>query len=223
VSKRGKLPLDDPRWLPVIEAHKRQCELTGEPQLAARELTEAMARERNGLRSMRRSIYDADPDRELLTPSHWTKYQLWWRLEAKTAGATGQDLIVRSRDRSDPKGPDGDIGPSYSYAYYIWRPDLERLWSQLRSPPSPPPATPDHATDVSPPRRKPGPKTTDDWPMLIAAKLIHMARYDPEALGNVDALVKSMQRFLQDEIGWAPQDPKQVREKIVSLLRFVRR
>jgi hypothetical protein len=149
-QRRGavELPIDDPRWMPVVEAHKRQCELTGEPQLAARELTEAMARERDGTRSMRRSIYGADPDRELLPPSHWTKCQLWWRSEAKT-------LIVRSRDRSDPKGPDGDIGQSHSYAYYVWRPDLEKIQPTTLAAAAP-------AQPTQPPRRR-GPPTTHDW------------------------------------------------------------
>jgi hypothetical protein len=76
---------------------------------------------------------------------------------------------------------------------------------------------------VEEPRRKPGKKAKDDWPLLVAAKLIHIARYDPDALENADALVKPLKEFLLEEIGWAPSDPKQVREKIVFLLQFVRR
>jgi hypothetical protein len=76
---------------------------------------------------------------------------------------------------------------------------------------------------VDEPRRKPGKKPKDDWPLLVGAKLIHIARYDPDALENADALVKLLKEFLREQIGWAPSDPKQVREKIVFLLQFVRR
>jgi hypothetical protein len=73
------------------------------------------------------------------------------------------------------------------------------------------------------PRQKPGTKTRDDWPVLVARKLIYMAHYDFDALKNADALVELMQKYLDDEIGWFPKDPKQMREMIVSLLQLVRR
>jgi hypothetical protein len=112
------------------------------------------------------------------------------------------------------------ISHQWPGAQYRWEFDTDKVQA-LRKAETHPAASEAELTE--PQRRRPGPKPTDDWPLLIAAKLIYMARYDPEALQNVDALIKPMQRFLQDEIGWAPQDPKQVREKIVSLLRFVRR
>jgi hypothetical protein len=89
-------------------------------------------------------------------------------------------------------------------------------------PPTPPPPTTSDRPADDKPRRKPGTKAKDDWPLLVAAKLIYMARYDFEALKNADALVEPMQKYLQDEIGWFPKDPKQMRGIIVSLLRLVR-
>jgi len=71
--------------------------------------------------------------------------------------------------------------------------------------------------------KKPGRKAKDDWPTLVAAKLIDLAHRDPEMLQNVDALGRHMREFLKDEIGWAPSDPKAIREKLVDLLKFVRR
>src|SRR5262245_60987510 len=129
------LPLDDPRWMPVDAAHKRMCEPTGEPQLAARDLTEALARERDGLRSMRRSIHGADPERELLPPLYWVVHDVrWMRREV------GEPILaVCRRDRRHAVGPDGFIGPSFSYVYYGWLPDLERLWPTVFPPPTLPP------------------------------------------------------------------------------------
>ena len=75
------------------------------------------------------------------------------------------------------------------------------------------------------PRRRPGTKYKDDWPLVMAAEMIRLALRDPEMLKNIDALVRFMvgpEGFLQKEIGWAPQDPKDVRRMIASLLQFVR-
>jgi hypothetical protein len=124
----------------------------------------------------------------------------------------GNADVVSSRGEAWRKGPE-------SYAFEF---DAEEVKALLRpTPTSQPTTTSDYPADDKP-RRKPGTKAKDDWPLLVAAKLIYMARYDPEALENVDALIKPMKEFLQDEIGWAPKDPKQVREKIVFLLRLVR-
>jgi hypothetical protein len=57
----------------------------------------------------------------------------------------------------------------------------------------------------------------------MAAELIHRAVYDSESLRNIDALVPIMKEFLEDEIGWAPKDAKEIRKEIVFLLQFVRR
>ena len=57
---------------------------------------------------------------------------------------------------------------------------------------------------------------------LVATELIRLARYDAEMLGNVGGLVTHMRKFLDEEIGWAPQDGDAIREKVKFLLRRVR-
>jgi hypothetical protein len=108
---------------------------------------------------------------------------------------------------------------------YTWQTEAKQI-EALKPRLSPPPSTQqDRGTTilpVTPARHTPGPKPTDDWPLLVAARLIYIARYDPEALLNAEALIEPMQKFLQEEIGWHPKDRKQVREKIVFLLKFVR-
>jgi hypothetical protein len=70
---------------------------------------------------------------------------------------------------------------------------------------------------------KPGPKSTGEWPTLVAAWLITVARDNPKQLQNVDALTGEAQDFLVDQIKWAPKDIKQLRAKIVELLQFIAR
>jgi len=104
---------------------------------------------------------------------------------------------------------------------YNWQMDAKEI-EALRVAafgPTPSPRTPDV---LQPPRRRPGPKPKDDWPILVAAKMIDLALRDPEVLQNADGLVRYMRKFLQDEIGWAPKDPKDLRKVIVTLLQFVR-
>ena len=75
------------------------------------------------------------------------------------------------------------------------------------------------------PQRRPGTKYKDDWPLVMAAEIIRLALRDPEMLKNIDALVRYMvgpEGFLQQEIGWAPKDSKDVRRMIAFLLQFVR-
>ena len=68
------------------------------------------------------------------------------------------------------------------------------------------------------PRRRPGPKFKDDWPMLVAAETIRLARDEPEMLENVGALVAHMHKFLEEEIGWMADNAKEIRDKVRILL-----
>jgi hypothetical protein len=72
------------------------------------------------------------------------------------------------------------------------------------------------------PRGKPGRKPRDNWPTLVGAWLIAVAVKDPDKLRNIDALVVDAENFLQQKIGWAPRDTKDLRSKIRHFLQFVR-
>jgi len=123
VSKRRKeLPLDDPRWLPLAAAYTVICQRTGDPYLAARDLTGALADER--LRSMRRSVEPFNPSRELLPPSFWAKHEIdsW----------DGKLFVVTTRVGANVRGS------SISAAFYVWRPDFEKIWPTEHGPPAEP-------------------------------------------------------------------------------------
>jgi hypothetical protein len=121
VSGKRELPLDDPRWVPSTELHRQRWEHVGDPQLAARDLTEAHRSKR--ICSMRRPIYSGvDPDREQLSSSFWIEYEYWWWAPKKT-------LQVRARaPRRNSPGPDGFINPAFNYVYFGWGPDFDEVW-----------------------------------------------------------------------------------------------
>jgi hypothetical protein len=135
----------------------------------------------------------------------WYRWWRWhWRRNTVDFGAP--DLVVSSPDIGGPK--------KVHHLESVSNLPAEGL--QTAQPINPPAAN-------SLPPRKPGPKRKDDWPMLVAAKMIHLALYDPDELKNVNALGQYMKKFLDGEIGWAPNDPKEMRAQIVALLKFVRR
>ena len=199
MSKRGKLPLVSPNWWPLGKAVPYIRVQVGHRDIADWDFLAAVNEGPLRAKIEQRNWRTKPPSQKtvLLTPELRRRHEL-------TAHINNAWIL---RPRTAAIAP---ITPPY--ALFFWRPDLEKIW--------PPPRSPNERAIE---RRRPGPKTKDDWPLLIAAKLIHMARHDPEALENVDALIEPMKKFLRNEIGWAPQDPKQVREKIVLLLRFVRR
>jgi hypothetical protein len=209
MARRKALPLDGPNWLPIHGVLGTLCQVTGNRRLAARDLRKAMA-DRRGVPSMWRCVASGrnpdgeavplGPDRELLPPAFWDKHEL---------DVWSDRTFVRCCYGCDRKHQNIDY-----FEFFVWKPALGKTWPTVFAP------TADAIDDRL--RRKPGSRPKDEWPLLVAAKLIYLARYDPEALENVEALIKPMQEFLQAEIGWHPKDRKQVREKIVFLLQLVR-
>jgi hypothetical protein len=127
-----------------------------------------------------------------------------------------------------PRRGEGSVyieGPGFAGHVFICRADLDKYYSTPTTGERPAPTTAGgHRIDDDEPRRKPGPKPRDDWPMLLAAKLIDVALNEPENLKNVDGLVQYMRgTFLPKQIDWAPADKEAVRKMIVQLLQFVRR
>ena len=57
-GRTGELPLDSPNWMPAAEAHRMLTGLLGEPALAAKDLTAAVADKRSDKRlpCMRRAM-----------------------------------------------------------------------------------------------------------------------------------------------------------------------
>lgn len=207
---RESLPLaDDARWRPIGAVHRWLMERLGDYKLASLELEQALARGR--VRCMVRSISDGKG--KLLAPAAWTKLMLYPEIPGK-GGVRG---VVYRPQPSDPFP--GIVTPFGGGAVFGWQPDVEAAWPSAGSVP----VDHDDASHAPPPRVKPGPKPTRDWPALLAQWLIEVAADDPHRLQNVDDLVLEARIILRNQIGWAPKDDKDLRAKIVELLRPVRR
>jgi hypothetical protein len=109
--------LDSPNWIPIVNALQSLCGLTGNRQLAAKDLTNALAD--RDVPSMRRYFSGwrqsppvgavlLEPDGELLPAAYWTEHQVHgWSWD-----------VVPSR---------GSI-PITGYAYFVWKPALAKIW-----------------------------------------------------------------------------------------------
>jgi len=144
------LPLDSPNWMPLPDAHRLLCPLLGDRHLAAKDLTDAQADGR--VRSMRRCfVYGVwrewekgrvvdqargyregkvvseervliGPERELLRREHWTEHEL----------QSWSDATFVTRRSNTPASIKG-------YVYFVWKPDLEKIWPAVFAPaPAPP-------------------------------------------------------------------------------------
>jgi hypothetical protein len=80
------------------------------------------------------------------------------------------------------------------------------------------------------PRSPPGPKPKGDWPEVLGAWLImvsvaeraDVAAGHPSRLGNIPKLAGDAADFLEEKIGFAPQDTQELIRKIRHFLQFVR-
>ena len=72
----------------------------------------------------------------------------------------------------------GNDNPIYGLVFFVLRSDFEKLY-----PPS-------EQKPIAQPRRKPGPEPRGDWPTLVGAWLVHLAKNNPSALDNVSALIQ---------------------------------
>ncbi|SIN97334.1 hypothetical protein SAMN05443247_01104 [Bradyrhizobium erythrophlei] len=190
---------DDANWLPMKAAHQRWAERTQDNELAVIELTKALAHD---LPCMKRSVTG---ERTLVEPAMWTPdrlMMLWF-------GTDGLRVVERVQ-------PGQSAVLTVRGWFYVSQPHFDLL---LPPPAGSAPVDHDDASDTPPPRAKPGPKPYKDWPKLLARWLIAVAADDLKRLQNVDALVIDAQNLLE----WAPKDNKDLRAKIVDLLRDVRR
>src|SRR5215813_14197721 len=80
-----RFPLDSPNWIPIVNALQSLCDRTGNRQLAANDLTNALAD--RDVPSMRRYFSGwrqsppvgavlLEPDGELLPAAYWTEHEV---------------------------------------------------------------------------------------------------------------------------------------------------
>ena len=186
MSKRGKLPLDDPRWLPLSRALEYCRRRIGSEFFAPLEMQQEFAagRIRTAVRYLDQSTQPPTSKVALLTTASWKGRPLIWKRRGLLSD-------------SFKKG----LHPSM---IYVWQPDLEKKWA----PPSPPPSPsehatepPDLATDVSP-RRRPGPPPNKEWDRIVVRELLNRAR-----AGQKLPTSPEMLRFCGEKLDWEP-DPR---------------
>jgi hypothetical protein len=117
-----RFPLDSPNWTPIVNAHRSLCGLTGNRELAAKDLTNALADRdvpsmrrcfRPGWRSPPVGAVLLEPDGELLPAAYWTEHQV-----QSWSDATDATFVAR---RGIPVAITG-------YAYFVWKPALAKIW-----------------------------------------------------------------------------------------------
>ena len=151
-------------------------------------------------------------DGELMAPDYFARLLvIVARLEAD--GSWQADI------RGNPLRP---MVPGKRWIFEFDADQVRALLLRANDRPSEPPA---HDRAQLPQRYRPGTRYTDDWPLEMVPELIRIAHHpvDREMLGNLEGqLVPHMKKYLEEEIGWAPKDPKAIREKLVVFLRLVR-
>jgi hypothetical protein len=134
---------DDPRWLPIEDAHQRRNERTGSNRLAAADLTKEQAQRH--VRSMARSLRSGEPRR--VAPAEWVDEieLLFWKNRPRVfSRRPSVRMIARRPTRVREQVRD--------WAFYVWKPDFETVWP-------PPPDTSSEAPSRPPvriPRRSVG-------------------------------------------------------------------
>lgn len=113
-----RFPLHSPNWIPIVNAVQSLCDLTRNRQLAAKDLTNALAD--RDVPSMRRCFSGSrsppvgavllEPDGELLPAAYWTEHQVHsWSWD-----------VVPSRGNM--------FAEITGYAYFVWKPALAKIW-----------------------------------------------------------------------------------------------
>jgi hypothetical protein len=117
-------PLDDPRWLPLTEAHRPLSLFVGSWHLAARDLTAALA---SRVCSMRRRISPGSgPDRERL------EFSFWEHEGEVDSWSDRPTVVIHHRGRGS-----GTITSIKGFVFYAWKPNLEEVWPTVFPPPPP--------------------------------------------------------------------------------------
>ena len=125
---RRRFPLDSPNWIPIVNALQSLCDLTGNRQLAAKDLTNALAD--RDVPSMRRYFWGFRqsppvgavllvPDGELLPAAYWTEHHVQsWSSDATFVARRGAFDPSRCNMFTEITG----------YAYFVWKPALAKIW-----------------------------------------------------------------------------------------------
>jgi len=195
-GRTGELPLDSPNWMPAAEAHRMLAGSLGDPDLAAKDLTAAVADKRSDKRlpCMRRAIAShiaPDQDREIVPLSFWDEYEFGFDPVSEKLQIGAKGLAVEFRFR---------------VAFFVWKPKFEKIWPKLAASAAPhaassarddePTPAPTARTDDKLERRMPGPQPKLRWRTALARELIRRA-----GAGEPEPTAEQMCALVQDKSG----------------------
>ena len=125
--KAERLSLDSPNWMPAAEAHRMLTGLLGDPDLAAKDLTAAVADKRSDKRlpCMQRVIAShiaPDQDRKIVPLSFWDEYAFGFDPVSEKLQILAKGLAVEFRLR---------------VVFFVCKPKFEKIWPKLAAPAAP--------------------------------------------------------------------------------------
>src|SRR5262245_14667180 len=215
-GRTGELSLDSPNWMPLAEAHRLLTGLRGNPYLAAKDLTAAVAAKRSDKRlpCMQRAIESEiapDQDREIVPLSFWDKYEFICDLVIEKLRVCKREAHILT-----PVGLAGEDA-----AFFVWRPKFEKIWPALAASAAPhaassarddePTPAPTARTDDKLKRRMPGPQPELRWRTALARELIRRAR-----AGEPEPTAEQMCALVQEKSG--TPDIRTVQKEMKKLL-----
>jgi hypothetical protein len=213
-GRTGELPLDSSNWMPVAEPHRLLTVLRGNPCLAAKDLTAAVAAKGSAKRlpCMQRAIAShipPDQDREIVPLSFWDKYEF---------GFDPVNGLKVCRKNYFPAYP---VEFRIPVAFFVWKPKFEKIWPALAASAAPhaassgrddePTLAPTARTDDKLERRMPGPQPELRWRTALARELIRRAR-----AGEPEPTAEQMCALVQDKSG--KPDLRTVQKEMKKLL-----
>ena len=206
-----------PFTLPATEAVTRLTRLFGFPKLAMQQLCrDIRSKGRNRLPAAIRCIRDGSETFERLRPSELESFDVESLLEANAADFGYGGII----DDGEYGGPEEQSAHATERWLFVDPARFEKLHPEAATPET---AASASANNTLPPRRKPGRKFRDDWPIRLGAWLIEVASDAPKRLRNVNALLAEAETVLKEEFdNWAPPE-KQLRTMIETFLLGVPR
>jgi hypothetical protein len=203
-KKAERLRLDSPNWIPAPEAHRLLTGLLGNPCLAAKDLTDAVAAKRSDKRlpCMRRLIASEvapHQDRKIVPLSFRfdpvsEKLRVWDPEDDAPVylGTTDAGPVYL--------GPAPPVyGDRADVAFFVWRPKFEKIWPGVAA--SAPARSSPAGIEAPPPRPRGSPRT-HDW-FSICGEIARLCVKCPgggvRVPENQSVLVNQMLRWLDDQ------------------------
>jgi hypothetical protein len=188
-KRSERLPLDDPRWVPLIDAYKL---LSPQAGFATYDLLAALRSDK--LRCMRRSMTNPS-ERERVSASFWQDVEI-----DESMINLGRIRIYRApRIRVIPEKlyPVPGMPLGEGWAFFVWKPDFDTIWSK----PLLDKVKSDQQQPIIRQGQPPGPEATKNWRLEVARECIRRAEAR-ETRPTAPAMI----RFCKNKLDHEPDD-----------------